>query len=345
MRVGIIGGGFGLTVQAPIIEHHSMMEVVAISTMKRHRLPEQLLSGKNPPIHYKNWIRMLENESLDLLFVSSLPVDHYQMVKFAIKKKIHVVCEKPFTMNSEESGELLQLAKKNKTKVIIDFEWRYLPIRQKLKELFSNNEVGRLLHIEYHISSAQHQYLQSTKRGWMDEKQKFGGMLGAIGTHMIDCLRWLGREEIVLINGFVHTHVPFGAGEQRDADDAFFIHGKLKSNVTFSLQMLSGINHGFGSKLRLFGSAGTIMLKNDNELFLGKINKPLTKLDVQILENIPSTLAKKARSYYPAFSPFLEKVYKYVKHNVLDEDLPTVFDGHQNQVIIDQINRNDLYFQ
>lgn len=40
MRVGIIGGGFGLSVQAPIINMHPKMEVSAVSTMHRHRLPE-----------------------------------------------------------------------------------------------------------------------------------------------------------------------------------------------------------------------------------------------------------------------------------------------------------------
>ncbi|MGE8000810.1 hypothetical protein ACQKOF_19475 [Lysinibacillus sp. NPDC093190] len=52
MRVGIIGGGFGLKVQAPIIKIHPMMKITAVSTMKRHQLPEELLSGENPPTHY-----------------------------------------------------------------------------------------------------------------------------------------------------------------------------------------------------------------------------------------------------------------------------------------------------
>ena len=40
MRVGIIGGGFGLAVQAPIINTHPKMNVSAISTMIRHQVPK-----------------------------------------------------------------------------------------------------------------------------------------------------------------------------------------------------------------------------------------------------------------------------------------------------------------
>jgi len=143
MRVGIIGGGFGLSVQAPIINMHPKMEVSAVSTMNRHRLPEELLNWENPPNHYKNWSEMLEKEELDLLFVSSLPIYHFEMVKEALKKGISVVCEKPFTMNSSESIELLNLSKSYNAKVLIDFEWRYLPIRRKMKELFETILLGR----------------------------------------------------------------------------------------------------------------------------------------------------------------------------------------------------------
>lgn len=337
MKVGIIGGGFGLSVQAPIINMHPKMEVSAVSTMIRHRLPEELLNWRNPPNHYKNWAEMLEMQEFDLLFVSSLPIYHFEMVKKALKKGINVVCEKPFTMNSNESKELLNLSKSCNAKVLIDFEWRYLPIRQKMKELIKNDSIGKIIHFEYHISNPQYQNLQSSKRGWVGEKQKFGGMLGALGTHMIDCLRWLVREDIEKINGLLHTHVPIGAGELRDADDAFFIHGKMKNNSTFSIQLISGINHGFGSNLKVFGSKGTITLTNDNQLCLGKINDQLEELDIQFKGKVPQHLSDEASAYYPAFYPFLEKLYDYIVFNKIDEDLPIIEDGHQNQIVIDKI--------
>ncbi|SMQ80653.1 Predicted dehydrogenase [Bacillus sp. OV166] len=336
MRVGIIGGGFGLKVQAPIIKIHPLMKITAVSTMKRHQLPEELLSGENPPAHYQNWMDMLYKEELELLFVSSIPIYHFEMVKYALQRGINVVCEKPFTKDSKESNELLELSKQNNAKVIIDFEWRYFSIRQKIKELIFNNAIGKLIHLEYHISSPQYQHLISNKRGWMGEKRKFGGMLGALGTHMIDCLRWLTSEEIENVNGLVYTHVPMGAGEYRDADDAFFIHGKMKCNTTFSLQLLSGINHGFGSNLKIFGSIGTISLSNDKTLLFGKANEQLEVINVEQRKG-PVHLTDEANAYYPAFYPFLERVYDYIVYNRIDEDLPTILDGHENQVVIDKI--------
>lgn len=340
MRVGIIGGGFGLEVQAPIIRSYSKMNLVAVSTMKRHKLPKDLMNGDSSPAHYTDWTQMLDQEKLDLVFVSTLPTHHYEMVKYALSRGIHVVCEKPFTMNSQESAELLNLAEEHQIKVLIDFEWRYLPIRQKAKKLTSQHDLGTLLHLEYHTSSAQLQKLQSSAIGWMGDKKQFGGMLGALGTHMIDCVRWLADDEMQWIQGFVHTHVPEGSGELRDADDAFFIHGTMGRGPTFSIQLLSGINHGFGSHLKIFGSSGTIHIINDKTLYYGTAVEPLQEIDIPALTTAPNTLSSEAQAYYPAFYTFINKVYDYIAFHKKDKDLPTIADAHENQTIIDKILAN-----
>ncbi|WP_337970038.1 Gfo/Idh/MocA family protein [Virgibacillus salexigens] len=337
MRVGIIGGGFGLRIQAPIIKVHPYMDVSAVCTMNRHQLPNEILRWDNPPKHYQDWTKMLNNVELDILFVSSIPIHHYEVVKYAIRKGINIVCEKPFTMNSNESWELLNLTKQSNVKVLIDFEWRYLPIRQKVKELIENNHIGQILHFEYHISSPRYQFLHNNKLGWLGEKEKYGGMLGALGTHMMDCLRWLVKDEIEDLSGFVHTHVPQAVEEHRDADDAFYIHGKMKSNSTFSVQLISGINHAFGANLRIFGDSGTIALTNDQELYFGKANEQLNEINILKPEIPTHQLSEETIAYFPAFYPFLEKVYEYIVFDILDQDLPTIEDGHANQLIIDKV--------
>ncbi|WP_377559086.1 Gfo/Idh/MocA family protein [Ornithinibacillus salinisoli] len=338
MKVGIIGGGFGLNVQAPIINSHPNMTVTAVSTMKRHRLPEEVSSWDTLPVHYKNWTEMINNEEIDLLFVSSMPIYHYEMVKYALEHGIkNIVCEKPFTRNQVESEQLLKLSKQYDAKVILDFEWRYVPGRQKVKEIIDKNEIGDILHFEYHVSNPQYQRLKSTKRGWLGEKEKHGGMLGALGSHMIDYMRWIVTDDIETVNGLLHTHVPEGGGEVRDADDAFFIHGVFKKNSTFSLQFLSGVNHGSGSSLKVYGSEGTITLMNDKELSLGKATEQLGEVTVPEKETGPSTLSSRAQSYYHAFYPYLSKVYDYIAHHKQDPNLPTIEDGHESQVVIDRI--------
>lgn len=337
MRVGIIGGGFGLRVQAPLIRLHPDMEVAAVSTMMRHELPDEWTGCKQAPVHYKDWTEMLDREELELLVVSSLPSDHFRMVKRAIEKGLPVICEKPFAMNSQESGKLLEMAAKSQAKIVVDFEWRYLPVRQKVKELITNGAIGQILHFEYHISSPQYARLLTAPRGWMGEKSKFGGMLGAVGSHMIDCLRWLAQDEIEIVRGTVHTHVPQGAEEIRDADDAFFVHGMMSSGFTFSIQFLSGVHHGFGSQLKIFGNKGTVTLTDDRVLRFGEEGGQLTEIAPPSPKVAPSCISGEAQAYFPAFYPFLDKVYRYIKFGQPDADLPLIEDGHRNQAALDRI--------
>ena len=46
--------------------------------------------------------------------------------------------------------------------------------------------IGKILHFEHHVSIPQYHYLLTTKQGWQGEKDKFGGRLGAAGSHLID---------------------------------------------------------------------------------------------------------------------------------------------------------------
>lgn len=333
MRIGIIGGGFGARVQAPIINTHPKFNLVAIATVTQHQIAKKVV----PPIHlYKNWMEMIDRENLDILFVSSLPNQHFEMVKYALEKEVHVVCEKPFTVSSKESAKLIKISERKQVKLMIDFEWRFLPLRQKLKTMMNNQVIGALLHMEYHVADAMYDQLNLIDKGWMGEKSAFGGMLGAIGSHMLDTLSWLTDREVAELNGMLHTHVPFGLTEIRDADDAFFIHGKLQGGGTFSLQLLSGMHHKSANHLRIFGDRGTIECVEDEELLYGEAGEKLKKIEI-IKQHVPAHLTAEVQAYYPAFYPFIEAVYDYVSSGERDKNLPLAEDGHRNQLLLDRV--------
>ncbi|TFB14243.1 Gfo/Idh/MocA family oxidoreductase [Filobacillus milosensis] len=336
LKVGVIGGGFGLKVQLPIINLQPNMEVIAVATMKRHELPETIHNENSMPNHYKEWKEMILNEELDLVFVSSMPTLHHEMAKFALENGVDVVCEKPFTVNSEESQELVRIAEENDRKLLLDFEWRFLPGRQKVNELLSQNKVGDILHFEYHMSMALYQRFKTSKPGWLGKKDQSGGMLGAIGSHLIDCMRWLTGSEVKQVNGLLATHVPEGDGEKRDADDGFLLQGVLENGSTFSIQVLTGVNHSLGSNLKVYGTEGTIVLEDDKRLRVGLANEELEEVQFTQVE-VPEQLTKIASGYFAAFDPYLKEIYEYIANDQLHEDLPTGLDGHENQKVLDQI--------
>ncbi len=59
---------------------------------------------------YTDYSEMIKNEQLDFVLISTPTRFHYPMVKQALQKGLHVFCEKPFSLTSQEGEELVQLA-------------------------------------------------------------------------------------------------------------------------------------------------------------------------------------------------------------------------------------------
>jgi hypothetical protein len=63
---------------------------------------------------------VIDNNSLDFVFICSSTNSHYELVKKIINKKINIFCEKPFTGDFFKSKELFKLAKDNNIKLYVD---------------------------------------------------------------------------------------------------------------------------------------------------------------------------------------------------------------------------------
>ncbi|MDR4420988.1 gfo/Idh/MocA family oxidoreductase, partial [Bacillus paranthracis] len=78
----------------------------------------------------------------------------------------------------------------------------------------------------------------------------------------------------------------------------------------------------------------------DKTLFFGKARESLEEIKIETYTQTIPPLSPEAKAYYPAFYPFLDKVYENIIFNKSDKDLPTIVDGHENQIIIDNVLSN-----
>jgi len=78
-------------------------------------------------------------------------------------------------------------------------------------------------------------------------------------------------------------------------------------------------------------------------LLIGEAHAPLEELDIQSEGKLPLQ-SKEAVAYYPAFYPFVEKVYDYFAFHQVDRDLPLIEDGHHNLVVMDTIIESQTLF-
>ena len=64
--------------------------------------------------------RRLKLKKIDWVFISTPSNFHYKQVKYFLKKKVNVFCEKPITLDSSKTKELIELSYKNSVKLYID---------------------------------------------------------------------------------------------------------------------------------------------------------------------------------------------------------------------------------
>lgn len=153
--------------------------LIAGKFYKKFFLVDCFKDYKNPEF-YKN---------LDLVLILTPSGSHFKICEFFLKKKIHVLCEKPLTMLPEKSLELYKLAKKNKVICGVVFQNRFNPSIQLVKKYVEQNEFGKLVNVS--ISLLWCRYQNYYNDGWHGKWKNDGGVLNQQLIHHLDIMRWI----------------------------------------------------------------------------------------------------------------------------------------------------------
>jgi len=185
----------------------------------------------------------------------------------------HIICEKPLGRTAAESKQMLDAVTKAGVKHLCAFNYRFTPAVLHARHLIQSGALGRI----YHFRA---RYLQEWILDpnfpivWRLEKDVAGsGVLGDLGTHIIDLARFLVGE-IDSVSAIMKTFIPErtnAAGERQtvDVDDAFaaimeFANGAL-GTLEASRFALGRKNH---NTFEINGEKGSIVfnLERLNEL-------------------------------------------------------------------------------
>ncbi|RSK26810.1 gfo/Idh/MocA family oxidoreductase [Bacillus sp. HMF5848] len=342
IRVGIIGTGFGAKVHAPILKEFSeKFDVVAIASVARGDVNKAREDSGVEKV-YTDWRTMLANEILDLVIVASAPYLHHDMVVEAFKRGCHVLCEKPMSFNSEQAKAMIQARDEANKLGFITFEYRHLPARRKVRQIMKEGVLGEVLHVKYNAAFPAYQRLITQPSGWLGQKEFAGGMLGAVGSHMIDSLLWWLEDDVVELTANLHTHVKElkvddDEIEKRTADDSFQLLTTFTKGATSVIDVQFALRHARHQwYLEIYGTEGSLVLENDNKVLLALKDTPLEEVMLETERKIPNHLSDVAKRYYPAYAPFAESLYSAIQNNAyINEYLPTFEDGEKVQNLID----------
>ncbi|HMN30687.1 MAG TPA: Gfo/Idh/MocA family oxidoreductase [Caldilineaceae bacterium] len=147
LKVGAIGYGYwGPNLIRNFIELPES-ELSAVADLDQTRLNH--VKGRYPHIpHFTNDYRDFFKLGLDAVVVATPPQTHHRIVRECLQHGLHVLVEKPLTLNSPDSLDLIQIAEQNNRVLMVGHTFEYNPAVRALKEMISSGELGDIQYID-----------------------------------------------------------------------------------------------------------------------------------------------------------------------------------------------------
>ena len=145
---------------------------------------------------FKDYKKMLDNVKLDCVLITTPTRFHFEMVKYALDKNLHVFVEKPFCLTPEDGKVLVELAERKKVVNQVGYHNRFVGTFNEMKRLIESGEIGKVYHV---LGEAYGPVVLKEKGGtWRSDSSKGGGCLYDYATHVINLIQYaIGSPESV----------------------------------------------------------------------------------------------------------------------------------------------------
>ncbi|TDO12408.1 putative dehydrogenase [Mycobacterium sp. BK086] len=304
MRVVVLGTGFGKHAAAPVYESLGL-DVEVISPRDEAAVEAALASD------------------VDLVSVHSPPFMHVEHVLGAIDHGHAVLCDKPFGRNAAEAEMMRDRARDAGVLHFLNFEFRYNEAWAKLKTLADDGTIGTPAHLNWTFYGSG---MRGRSYGWINDRERGGGWIGAYGSHLIDFTRWLFDSEVADCGGVTRID---GSPPEATAEDAYSAWFTMANGCT------AAHDTGFAGavpltpRATLLGSAGSIELTADTSLV---VYRPGEDPQTSLFPPAPR------RSPPPALSSFLGEVIDAIRTGT--QIAPSFDDGVAVAHTMDQLRAN-----
>jgi len=262
LRVGIVGTGrWAEQMYLPTLRSHPGVQIAAICGRNRERA-EQVARDHDIPRVFTDFRQIIEQGDLHAVLVTTPDDLHHPIVMRALVNGLHVLCEKPLANTAADAREMYEAAKAARVTHMVLFIWRWQPHFQYLKELIDRGYIGRCFHAHFAFLAG---YGRGGHYMWRFDPQRGNGILGDLGSHMIDFARWYFGD-VAKVSAHLATFVerPGIDGRPQDSANDSAIVTLEFANGTHATIQVSAVAH-TGDRwaeqhLALHGDAGTLYL-------------------------------------------------------------------------------------
>ena len=238
VNIGIIGcGGISIRRHAPEYAANPKAKLIGFFDPVESRAVDmvQQYGGKA----YKSYEELLADPKIDAVSVCSSNSTHAEISIAALKAGKHVLCEKPMATSVKDAEEMIVASEKAGKNLMIGHNQRFFAAHAKAKEILLSGEMGRVLTFRTAFSHRGPEVPSVTKNAnsWFFNKEAaILGVMGDLGIHKADLIRWLIRDDIEEVMAAVMTLDKKGPdGKLIEIDDNAICILKSKSGIRGTL--------------------------------------------------------------------------------------------------------------
>jgi predicted dehydrogenase len=198
VRVGIIGPSWWVNFwHLPALQNHPNAEIGAVCGAKERDPAEARAKYGESVRCFTDMEAMLDSVPLDGVIVCTPNDLHAPATLAALRRGLHVLCEKPVALNAAQAREMAETARRNGRIGMTNFPYRGNPAVQTFRRLIAEGNIGTPLHISgvYHGGYGIHR-----PPGWRGLRERSGaGILSDLGSHLIDLARFVTGDEFASV--------------------------------------------------------------------------------------------------------------------------------------------------
>ena len=248
LRFGIVGAGSVAQSYLQALEHCEEAKLVAVADCRidaAQRIAERMRCRS-----YDHSGRMVQDCELDAAIVCTPPASHPDVCIHLMENKVHVLCEKPFSIDTEGAHRMLDAAQRAGVKLTMASKFRYVDDVIEAKSIVASGVLGDLILFENVFANR----VDMTSRWNSRPEISGGGVLIDNGTHSVDLMRYF-------LGPLAEVHALEGRRSQGLAvEETAALFVRSVSGVICNIDLSWSITKKRDSYLDIYGTRGAISI-------------------------------------------------------------------------------------
>jgi predicted dehydrogenase len=179
---------------------------------------------------------LIADPDVNAIYIASPHALHVEHVKLAAEAGKIVLCEKPVGISMADAQACVDVCRAHSVPLSVPYYRRYWPIVRKMRELLSENAIGRVVAARVQLADY---FAGDPERPWLTKRESSGGgALANAGSHWVDLIRYL-LGDIATVSAQCSSHA---SGFETEDTIVVQLETVTHALVSLSITLQSPIN-------------------------------------------------------------------------------------------------------